>query len=95
MSHTVDTTNDGIATGLVYSFKWRSYNVIGYSDYSDNLLASVNDKPAQPLPPTVNYAYSDKTSLFIQWTKVSDGIGIGGLIKGYQLFMDDGEGGNF
>jgi hypothetical protein len=31
----------------------------------------------------------------VEWALTSDGLGPGGLISGYKLYMDDGEGGDF
>lgn len=35
MYHTVTTLADAIVTGKVYAFKWRAYNSIGYSAFSE------------------------------------------------------------
>ncbi len=34
-------------------------------------------------------------SLFVQWNLVNDGVLPGGKISGYNLYIDDGYGGNF
>lgn len=46
MTHTVDDTTDGIVAGKIYSFKWRAQNSIGYSGFSDLLLAAATYPPA-------------------------------------------------
>lgn len=56
---------------------------------------SPNDVPIKPNTPSVNYAFSSNTSLYVFWTLNTDGTGPGGKIRGYKLYMDDGRGGLF
>jgi len=95
MSHSLTTGGDSLTTGLIYSFKWRSKNVMGYSEFSEILTVACNQLPLQANTPTVNYDYSSSTSLFVTWSLNADGTGTGGLITGYKLYMDDGAGGSF
>jgi hypothetical protein len=46
LTHTVDTANDGITTGLIYQFKWYAVNSHGTSEASEILYVSASDEPA-------------------------------------------------
>lgn len=94
MSHIVVKSTESLTTGLVYTFKWRALNSIGYSDFSEEVSVALSDPPAKPSAPTLYQAWSSKTNLYIKWAQVSDGLSPGGLINGYQLWMDDGKGGD-
>ena len=94
LTHTVDAT-DGIVDGKIYQFYWVAVNTYGDSDASEILKVAAADEPAQPSAPDINYDYSTKTSAYIEWTAVADGTSPGGLITGYDLYMDDGMGGDF
>lgn len=43
----------------------------------------------------MNYLYSSQSSLYVQWTLNADSTLPGGQIVGYDLYIDDGLGGNF
>jgi hypothetical protein len=94
-THTVTFALDGVTTGLIYSFQFRSMNSKGYSDFSERISIACSSPPPQPSPPNVNYKLSSKDQLFITWTLLPDAIGPGGLIIGYKLYADDGSGGSF
>lgn len=96
MSHTLQTSTDPIQSGEIYGFKWRCYNLMGYSDWSETFYAAAAEKPAAPNVPRIVYEWSSKSTIFVEWDRVSDGVaGPGSLIKGYRLLMDDGLGGPF
>jgi len=74
MSHTLQTGVDPITQGLIYGFKWRCYNLMGYSDFSETFYAAAAEPPGKANVPRVVYQWSDSTSIFVEWDKVSDGI---------------------
>ena len=55
----------------------------------------MNDPADAPATPTVTRALSSTTSLYVTWTRSADGTGEGGEILGYELEMDDGQGGDY
>ena len=95
MAHTVTFANDGIVTGSIYSFRFKSENSKGESEYSEYLSVAANSPPSQANTPYVDYTYSTRSSIFVRWNLNLDGLGFGGLISGYKLYMDDGIGGDF
>jgi hypothetical protein len=95
MSHTVTFAADGITTGAIYSFRFKAINSKGHSEYSEFLSVAAISPPNQPSTPVVDYAYSSRTSIYVSWDLNEDGLGEGGLITGYKLYMDDGAGGDF
>ena len=68
LTHTLDALTDPISSGDIYGFKWRCYNLMGYSQYSEILYAAAADPPAAPLAPTINYQWSSDSAIFVQWT---------------------------
>ena len=95
MHHTVTYALDGIVTGRIYRFRFRASNSKGYSDYSELLSVAANSPPVKANTPLVDYSLSSRTSIFVSWVLNSDGLGEGGLISGYKLYMDNGLGGDF
>ena len=96
MEHTFDTTNmPTLSSNLIYQVKFRCYNIKGYSEDSEILYVTAHSPPLKPATPTVNYAFSSNSSLYVQWALNSDVTGPGGKIKGYKLYADDGRGGLF
>lgn len=96
MQHTVTFADDNILTGKIYSFRFKSFNSKGYSEYSEILSVAAVNPPLKAATPQNDYSFSSRTSVFVNWQLNEDGLGSeGGLISGYKLFMDDGEGGDF
>ena len=93
MTHTVTFATDGIVTGNIYTFRFYATNEKGSSDYSEYLSVAAIDPPGQANAPIVNYNLSSRNSIFVSWVLNSDGLGDGGAIQGYKLYMDDGYGG--
>lgn len=59
------------------------------------MSVAANSPPSQAATPYVDYTYSTRSSIFVKWNLNQDGLGVGGLISGYKLYMDDGIGGDF
>ena len=95
MEHTATYATDGIETGKLYSFRFKASNAKGDSEYSAILTVACSSPPEQADMPAVDYSLSSRTSIFLKWQLNADGIGPGGLISGYKLYMDDGYGGDF
>ena len=72
MQHEVTYAIDGIVSGQLYSFMYRSQNSKGYSDFSTVLTVAAISAPAKPNAPQVDYDLSSSDSLFIKWDQVSD-----------------------
>ena len=79
---------------MVYSFRLRAQNSIGWSDYS-NLLLDIGfiGLPAQPSTPVRLDQLSDKTSIVVKWDSVADAELPAGLTTGYRLYMAQGPSG--
>lgn len=82
LTHTLTTTNDGIVSGVTYTFKTRSKNVLGYSDYSREVRIAVASPPNKPAAPIKVYAESGKTFITVDW-QTSSGTEI--PVLGYEL----------
>jgi len=65
MSHTLQTGVDSIVSGNIYGFKWRCYNLMGYSDWSETFYAAAAEKPAKPATPVIDYQWSDNSTIFV------------------------------
>ena len=93
--HTVTYALDGILTGSIYSFRFKSFNIKGESAYSEVISVACTSPPPKANSPTVNYLYSTRSSIFVEWMLTPDGLGEGGRITGYKLYLDNGRGGEF
>ena len=87
MSHTMTATEVTIdvVTGLEealepgdivayehYRFRIRAVNAYGYSDYSEELVASIAPLPSKLDPVEKDQAYSSSTSIMVRWATPSD-----------------------
>jgi hypothetical protein len=48
LTHTVDKETDSLTEGLVYSFKFRSRNRVGFSDFTDVVRVALANQVAAP-----------------------------------------------
>ena len=89
MTHTLSVAvdADNIVSGSVYTFQYRSRNVIGDSEFSTEVRYAVSSPPGQPAAPTKNYLQSTRTSLLIEW---SESQATETSIIGYRLYMSAG-----
>jgi len=67
MTHTLTSADDGLVSGSTYTFKTRSKNLLGYSDFSQEVRIAVASPPAKPITPVKIYAESGKTSITVDW----------------------------
>lgn len=63
---------DGIILGKIYGFKFRCSNAIGMSELSDILKFGFFDKPDKPNAPIRNNLFSNKNTIFINYSKVTE-----------------------
>jgi hypothetical protein len=55
---TLDKIIDSLTTGQVYRIRVRAQNIIGFGDYSTDLLAAMSSTPLAPSIPTKNFLLS-------------------------------------
>jgi hypothetical protein len=90
----VDATLNSMTVGLLYRFRVRSQNALGFSDYSQVLMVGLGPLPTQPSAPekVSDDTSNSESSIMLNWSPlVSQTL----QINYYSLFMDDGYGVNF
>ena len=83
-SHTISS---GLVSGRIYTFKYRSKNSVGYSDFSVEKRYAVSMPPEKPATPTKDMARSTTTSIYVLW---SEQPATAVPILGYKLYMSAG-----
>lgn len=71
-----------------YKFKVKAVNVVGISDFSDELLIVAAVIPSQPGTPYKHYA--SVSAIEIRWTEPSSNGGSN--ITDYYIYWDEGKG---
>lgn len=84
LTHTISS---GLVSGQIYTFKYRSRNVVGYSDFSIEKRYAISVPPAKPLAPTKLMSASTLTSIYVEW---SESPATQVPILGYKLYMSAG-----
>jgi hypothetical protein len=74
----------GLTSGRIYTFKTRSRNDIGYSDFSIEKRYAVSLPPSKPSTPTKSMALSTETSIYVEWDE-SPATQV--PILGYKLYI--------
>lgn len=82
----------GLTAGVKYRFQYYAVNDYGDSEASSAISIAASALPSAPNTPSVDYAQSSLTSLYIDWDEVADPDS---PVIGYILHMDDGQGGDF
>jgi hypothetical protein len=72
LSHSLTVTNDVLTVGLVYTFKFRSANTVGWSDYTELLRVGLGDIVSSPENLASNFYLATATSLVMIWEEVVD-----------------------
>ena len=67
MEHELTFTDDAIASGTVYTFKYIAKNIRGYSAFSSEVRFAAATKPSMPATPTKVLPLSSKTSITVAW----------------------------
>lgn len=84
LAHTV---SQGLVAGEIYTFKYRSQNIIGYSDFSVEVRLAVTLPPTKPDVPTKIGSLSTETSIYVEWAESAP---TQTPILGYKLYMSAG-----
>ena len=84
MAHTISS---GLLSGRIYSFKFRSANSVGYSEFSGLTRYAIALPPGKPTTPTKDMARSTQTSIFVTW---SESAATQVPILGYKLYISKG-----
>jgi hypothetical protein len=93
-STAVDATLNSMTAGLMYRFRVRAQNALGFSDFSQVLMVGLGPLPSNPSAPTKasDDASNSESSIMLNWSPlVSQTL----QINFYSLYMDDGYGVNF
>ena len=67
--NSMETTINGLTSGATYTFKFRSFNVVGFSEFSEQARFAIASPPAKPVTPTKDMQMSTKTSIYIKWSE--------------------------
>ena len=73
--------------GKIYTFKYRSQNRIGFSDFSIEKRFAATLPPSKPAAPTKDMLKSTLTSIYVLW---SESQPTQAAIIGYNLYMSEG-----
>lgn len=87
------STADGLTTGVTYRFILKAVNSYGDSIQSKETRVALGNLPPAPAAPFKIEAASSNSSITIAWTAVTSTDDV--PIIGYQVYMDDGQNGNF
>lgn len=92
---TVYETTGLTQIGQVYKFKIRAWNNIGYIDTEEIeiVLASVPDTPANPPAQDLSF-HNNEHHIKINYNALTTLQNGGSAVLGYQLWRDNGEGGD-
>jgi hypothetical protein len=85
----VDRVANLMTKGLNYRFKFRSENVIGFSQFSDSTRVALGPLPDKPASPYRAILGNSPTSIGVDWVAIP----LQTLeVLQYRLYMDDGNG---
>lgn len=91
---TIDATLNSMTPGLMYRFRVKAQNALGFSDYSQVLMVGLGPLPSTPSAPTKasDDESNSENSIMLNWSPlVTQTL----QINFYSLYMDDGYGVNF
>lgn len=83
---TTFTIADGVESGDIYRFRYRSLNVNGWSPFSEITYIQAASNPQRPPAPQFKDATGDSISLFLFETTQNGGA----EVTGYELFRNEG-----
>jgi hypothetical protein len=86
-SFTVSAADNSLMAGLYYQFKYRAYNELGFSEFSNELMVGLGALPSAPNNPARSEEGNSATSIGLTWDSLS-----GEMLEvtAYSLYMDDG-----
>lgn len=73
LQHTLSVSADSLQPSLVYSFKFRSRNQIGYSPFTDLLRVGLAAQVQAPQNLRANFTMSSGSQLVMEWDDVAQG----------------------
>ena len=82
LQHTLTAVDYDLTVGKIYTFKFRSANTVGWSDYTDYLRVGLGDQVLPPQNLQANLTLASGTSLVMLWDEVADADLI---TEGYKL----------
>lgn len=84
ITHTITA---GLVSGQIYTFKYKSFNSVGYSAFSIEKRYAVTLPPSKPIAPSKDMSKSTLTSIYVKW---SESPPTQVPITGYKLYMSQG-----
>ena len=66
-THILTDTDNGITSGLIYTFKYVANNIVGNSTESQEVRYAAASPPLKPNDPTKDLSKSTKTSITVKW----------------------------
>jgi hypothetical protein len=69
---TLTVSDDLLVEGQTYSFKFRSSNSIGFSQFTELLRVSLSDEVSAPQNLKANLALTTANSITLVWDRVAD-----------------------
>lgn len=72
---------------MIYDFRIRAKNLIGFSAYSDYLRQGFSALPGAPVNLRRVESVCSKSQIAIKWNPIADGIKPSGIIRGYMVYM--------
>jgi hypothetical protein len=91
-SYTIVASDNSMTPGNLYTFKIRSLNSLGNSDFSDSLTVGLVELPSQLTAPIKASEGNSETSISLEWSELS---GQTLEVLKYSLYVDDGFGVSF
>jgi hypothetical protein len=70
--HSLTVADDDLIEGLIYTFKFRSANTVGWSDNTELLRVGLSDIVAAPENLASNFTLATATTLVMTWDEVAD-----------------------
>lgn len=78
--------------GELYTFRYRAYNQLGWSDFSDTITVALGPLPDQVSAPVKASTDNSETQIKLQWSALENQHL---QVLYYTLYMDDGFGVTF
>lgn len=72
LEHSLTVAGDSLVVGRIYSFKFRSANSVGWSEFSSLLRVGLGDQVQAPTGLEADLELATATSLSLKWNMVED-----------------------
>jgi len=88
LEHTVSVAQDGLIIGRIYTFKFRTANTVGWSEWTDVLRVGLADRVKSPANLRADLELTTATSVSLEWDMVLDAHIV---TQGYfvEMLLDD------